>query len=85
MNETIKLNVLSDTEMECYNAILDAKEIAIIALPHKLQGAVGKLKSKGFVEIFREDYTYEYKSKWNGKPLTRMRRTNWVRIKRDKI
>lgn len=72
---------LSETEMEAYRIIENAgqKGIAIISLPHKLQGAIGKLKSHSLIEIFREDYTYTYEDKWTGKERTRRRRTNWVR------
>ena len=46
---------LSKTEIEAYEYIVSAKQpLPIRNMPHNLQGAVGKLKGRGLVEIYRE-------------------------------
>lgn len=72
---------LSETEQKALNEITYAGEegIPIMNLPHKLQGAVGKLKSKGYVEIFRKKYRWEVESFDRKRWVNKM--TNWVRIK----
>lgn len=46
---------LTKTEEEAYNYIKNAKQpLAIRDMPHQLQGAIGKLRSKGLIEMYRE-------------------------------
>jgi len=48
------LEDLSETELKAYKFILEAEQpLAIRDMPHQLQGAVGKLTSKGVIERFR--------------------------------
>ena len=78
----MSLKELSDTELEAYNAIKKAKEIAIVALPTKLQGAVGKLKQRNLVEFLRKPYSWEYEVEWSKEKRTRKKCTTWVKIKK---
>lgn len=52
-----KLEELSEKEREAYEYIKASKEaLAISKMPLELQGAVGKLKQKGLVQIYRDLY-----------------------------
>lgn len=72
---------LSKTEQQCFDAIKNEKEIPIVELPINLQGAVGKLISKGLVEKFRKPHTWEIQNPWDKKPRKVSRTTNWVKLK----
>jgi len=68
---------LSPTEMLAYEFIRDAEPpLAIRNMPHQLQGAVGKLTSKGVIERFRT----QVKISKHG--FTSMKMTNCVRVKK---
>ena len=88
MNEIMKLPKkridLSPTEQKAYDAIAKVGEdgLPIMELSHQLQGAVGKLKSKGLIEIFRKRHTWTYAREWDGRKITKRKMTNWVRIKK---
>lgn len=66
---------LSETEEKAYNLIKEKGKIPIVSLPKEYQGAVGKLKSKGLIEIFRERYSWKIEKE----SISKM--TNWVKIK----
>jgi len=67
---------LSETEAKAYKFIVDAEQpLAIRDMPHNLQGAVGKLKSKGLVEIYREQTPVSKHG------FSSMKMTSCVRIK----
>jgi len=66
---------LSPTEMLAYEFIRDAKQpLAIRNMPHKLQGAVGKLLSKGIVERSRTQV------KVTRRGFTSVKMTNCVKV-----
>ena len=71
-----QLEKLSDTERETYDMIEKAGGIAIRDLPHKNQGAVGKLLTKGLVEKYREQ------TKVSKHGFTSMKMKNFVRVKK---
>lgn len=51
----VAIEGLSSVEMLAYEFIRDAEQpLAIRDMTHQLQGAVGKLKSKGLIEIYKE-------------------------------
>jgi len=53
--EDAQLKDLSPIEMLAYEFIRDAEQpLAIRNMPHNLQGAVGKLKTKQLVEFYKE-------------------------------
>lgn len=80
------LKNLSSTELEAYNVIKGKeKGIPINNLPHKLQGAVGKLKTKGLIVFFREMASFEKTNSFSGKKKIVNKRTNWVKIKEKEI
>jgi len=69
---------LSETETEAWKFITLAKQpLAIRDMPHKLQGAVGKLKSKGLVEIYRKQTPISKHG------FTSMKMTSCVRLKSE--
>lgn len=71
-----KLMELSETERKAYNFIKEAKQpLPIRDMSHQLQGAVGKLTSKGLVERYR---TQAQVAKHG---FTSMKMTNCVRVK----
>jgi len=68
---------LSDTEAKAYAYIKKAKQpLAIRDMPYNLQGAVGKLRSKGLVEMYR-DQTQVFKH-----GFTSMKMVSCVRAKK---
>lgn len=67
---------MSDTEAKAYLFIKQAKQpLPIRDMPHQLQGAVGKLTSKGLVERYRTQ------AKVARHGFTSMKMTNCVRVK----
>lgn len=52
--KVMSLEELSETELETYNMIKEAGEIQIRDMPHKNQGAVGKLMAKKLVVKMRK-------------------------------
>jgi len=73
---TDRLEELSETERKAFDMILEAGELPIMELSHQLQGAVGKLKSKGLIEIFRKRHTW----KPEGREFSKTKMTNWVKV-----
>lgn len=72
----VALEGLSSTEMLAYEFIRDAKQpLPIRDMPHQLQGAVGKLTSKGIVERYRTQANVTKHG------FTSMKMTNCVRVK----
>lgn len=71
-----RLEELSETERKAFDIILEAGELPIMELSHKLQGAVGKLKSRKLVEIFRKQHTYTPK----GAKDSKYKMVNWVKV-----
>lgn len=72
-----RLKELSKTELLAYNYIKEAKQpLAIRNMPHKLQGAVGKLLSKDLVERSRTQVEVTRHG------FTSVRMTNCIKIKR---
>jgi len=86
MTKKESLESLSLTELEAYQVIKERKKgIPINNLPHKLQGAVGKLKTKGLVEFFREVASFEKTNSFSGEKRIVHKRTNWVKVKEEEI
>lgn len=71
-----RLEELSETERKAFDMILEAGELPIMELSHQLQGAVGKLKSRKLVEIFRKRHTYTPE----GAKAPKLKMVNWVKV-----
>mgnify|MGYP001141535284 CR=1 FL=1 len=71
---------LTETEQKAYLYILNTpfKEVVIRNMPHQLQGAVGKLISKGLCEIIRKKASVVEKGLT--RDYTRLKTVNWVKI-----
>lgn len=72
---------LSETEQAAFDFVKEKGEVPINQMPHKLQGAVGKLISLGLLERFRKQASWEREDKNLGIKKTIFRMTNWVRVK----
>lgn len=71
-----KLMELSETERKAYNFIKEAEQpLPIRDMPHQLQGAVGKLTSKGLIERYRTQ------AKIAKHGFTSVKMTNCVKVK----